>query len=34
MTAPHPADAHDLISVRGARANNLRGIDLTCPSAA
>lgn len=31
MTDPHPADAHDLISVRGARANNLRGVDLDLP---
>ena len=30
-TDPHPADAHDLISVRGARANNLRGVDLDLP---
>ena len=31
MTEQHPADAHDLISVRGARANNLRGVDLDLP---
>ena len=31
MTDPHPADSHDLISVRGARANNLRGVDLDLP---
>ncbi|WP_372727386.1 ATP-binding cassette domain-containing protein [Nocardioides sp.] len=29
--APHPADTHDLIRVRGARANNLRGVDLDLP---
>lgn len=27
----HPADSHGLISVRGARANNLRGVDLDLP---
>ncbi|MGP9733259.1 ATP-binding cassette domain-containing protein [Brachybacterium sp. AOP42-C2-15] len=27
----HPADAHDLIRVRGARANNLRNISLDIP---
>lgn len=27
----HPADAHDLIRVRGARENNLRDIDLDLP---
>ncbi|MDN5600052.1 MAG: excinuclease ABC subunit UvrA, partial [Brachybacterium sp.] len=29
--SPHPADAHDLIRVRGARENNLRGISLDIP---
>ena len=29
--APHAADGHDLIRVRGARENNLRGIDLDLP---
>ncbi|ROR72618.1 ATP-binding cassette domain-containing protein [Bogoriella caseilytica] len=28
---PHPADGHDIIRVRGARENNLRGIDLDIP---
>ena len=27
----HPADRHDLIQIRGARVNNLRGIDLDLP---
>ena len=27
----HPADAHDTIRVRGARENNLRGVDLDLP---
>ena len=30
MTA-HPADSHDLIRVRGARENNLRGVDVDLP---
>ncbi|MGO1479615.1 MAG: ATP-binding cassette domain-containing protein [Brachybacterium sp.] len=29
--SPHAADAHDLIRVRGARENNLRGISLDIP---
>jgi len=29
--ARHPADSHDLIRVRGARVNNLRGVDLDLP---
>jgi len=29
--ARHPADQHDLIRVRGARVNNLRGVDLDLP---
>lgn len=29
--ARHPADAHDLIRVEGARENNLRDVDLTLP---
>ena len=29
--APHSADRHDVIRVRGARENNLRGIDLDIP---
>ncbi|MGO2556620.1 ATP-binding cassette domain-containing protein [Brachybacterium sp.] len=29
--SPHPADAHDLIRVRGARETNLRGISLDIP---
>ena len=28
---PHAADSHDLIRVRGARENNLRGVDLDLP---
>src|SRR5699024_1061809 len=32
LPAPaHPADVHDLIRVRGARANNLRGVSLDIP---
>ncbi|AXK44488.1 ATP-binding cassette domain-containing protein [Brachybacterium saurashtrense] len=31
MTAVHPADAHDVIRVRGARENNLRDISLDLP---
>ena len=31
MTTAHPADAHDLIRVRGARENNLTGVDLDLP---
>src|SRR5699024_11117047 len=32
MPAPaHPADVHDLIRVRGARENNLRGVSLDIP---
>jgi excinuclease UvrABC ATPase subunit len=27
----HPADSHDLIRVRGARENNLKGVDLDLP---
>jgi len=27
----HPADAHDVIRVRGARENNLKGVDLDLP---
>ena len=27
----HPADSHDQIRVRGARANNLRGVDVDIP---
>ncbi|MCE7078858.1 excinuclease ABC subunit UvrA [Streptomyces sp. ST2-7A] len=30
-TAPHPADTHDVIRVRGARENNLRDISLDIP---
>ncbi len=30
-SAPHPADAHDLIRVRGARVNNLRDVSLDLP---
>ena len=30
-TQLHPADAHDTIRVRGARENNLRGVDLDLP---
>jgi excinuclease UvrABC ATPase subunit len=30
-SAPHPADQHDRIRIRGARENNLRGIDLDLP---
>ena len=30
-SASHPADAHDLIRVRGARENNLRDISLDLP---
>ncbi|HEY9522942.1 MAG TPA: excinuclease ABC subunit UvrA, partial [Thermopolyspora sp.] len=30
-SAPHVADAHDLIRVRGARENNLRNVDLEIP---
>src|SRR5699024_3534029 len=29
--APHPADSHDLIRVRGARENNLRDISIDLP---
>jgi len=29
--ARHPADSHDLVRVRGARVNNLRGVDLDLP---
>jgi excinuclease ABC A subunit len=29
--APHPADAHDLIRVQGARANNLRDVSVELP---
>lgn len=29
--SPHPADTHDLIRVRGARENNLRGVDVDIP---
>ncbi|MBX9854072.1 MAG: excinuclease ABC subunit UvrA, partial [Gemmatimonadaceae bacterium] len=29
--APHPADQHDRIRIRGARENNLQGIDLDLP---
>ncbi|MBB0245782.1 ATP-binding cassette domain-containing protein [Streptomyces alkaliphilus] len=29
--APHPADAHDVIRVRGARENNLRDVSLDIP---
>ncbi|MDX5380590.1 MAG: excinuclease ABC subunit UvrA, partial [Actinomycetes bacterium] len=28
---PHPADAHDLIRVHGARENNLKGVDVEIP---
>jgi excinuclease UvrABC ATPase subunit len=31
MTQAHPADAHDLIRVRGARENNLKDVDLELP---
>ncbi|GAA4079803.1 excinuclease ABC subunit UvrA [Actinomadura miaoliensis] len=31
MNPRHPADAHDVIEVRGARENNLAGIDLDIP---
>ncbi|HEV2528109.1 MAG TPA: excinuclease ABC subunit UvrA [Thermomicrobiales bacterium] len=30
-SSPHPADSHDVIRVRGARENNLRGVDLDLP---
>ncbi|GGD38869.1 ABC transporter ATP-binding protein [Microbacterium faecale] len=30
-TQLHPADAHDMIRVRGARENNLKGVDLDLP---
>src|ERR1043165_5879930 len=29
--SPHPADAHDVIQVRGARENNLRDVSLDLP---
>ncbi|HET8957325.1 MAG TPA: excinuclease ABC subunit UvrA, partial [Microcella sp.] len=29
--SPHPADTHDMIRVRGARENNLRGVDVDIP---
>ena len=29
--SPHAADSHDLISVHGARENNLKNISLTIP---
>ncbi|MGA8256017.1 MAG: excinuclease ABC subunit UvrA, partial [Nocardioides sp.] len=31
VTAPHPADQHDLIRVHGARENNLQGVDVEIP---
>jgi excinuclease UvrABC ATPase subunit len=31
MTAPHPADSHDLIRVHGARVNNLAGVSIELP---
>ncbi|GAA4152792.1 excinuclease ABC subunit UvrA [Actinomadura keratinilytica] len=31
MDTRHPADAHDVIQVRGARENNLAGVDLDIP---
>ena len=31
LASTHPADGHDLIRVRGARENNLRGVDLDLP---
>ncbi|WP_309081167.1 excinuclease ABC subunit UvrA [Zhihengliuella sp.] len=31
LDGEHPADRHDVIRVRGARENNLRGIDLDIP---
>lgn len=30
-TSRHPADSHDLIRVRGARENNLKGVDVEIP---
>ena len=33
-SAPHPADTHDLIRVRGARENNLKDSASTSQSAA
>ena len=31
MPIPHPADSHDLIRVRGARENNLQGVNIDLP---
>lgn len=31
MPTPHPADSHDLISVHGARENNLRNVSVEIP---
>jgi excinuclease UvrABC ATPase subunit len=31
MSAPHPADSHDLIRVQGARENNLKDVTLDIP---
>jgi excinuclease UvrABC ATPase subunit len=31
MANPHPADAHDLIRIHGARENNLKDVDLELP---
>lgn len=32
LPAPHTADSHDMIRVRGARENNLKDISIELPS--